>query len=95
MGNAKTTTPTQSPRPTGPTRPKDEIVSLGVHLYERDIRPQVEAGHVGEVVAIDVDSGSWSVADSEGDALDRLRAAHPNAVNVLCERVGYRALRTL
>ena len=34
---------------------------MGKEIYERDIRPQVEADHDGEVVAIDVESGSWAI----------------------------------
>ena len=77
-----------------PRRPRGETARLGKELYERDIRRQVEADHHGGIVAIDVDSGSWVVADDEVDAVDRLREMHPGAVNVLCERVGYRALRS-
>ena len=77
-----------------PRRPREETARLGKEIYERDIRRQVEADHHGEVVAIDVDSGNWAVADGEITAVDRLRATHPSAVNVLCERVGYRALRS-
>lgn len=75
-------------------RPREETARLGKELYERDIRRQVEADHHGQIVAIDVDSGSWAVADGEVIAVGRLREMRPNAVNVLCERVGYRALRT-
>ena len=75
-------------------RPRDETARLGKEMYERDILPQVEADHHGEYVAIDVDSGSWAVASGEIVAVDRLREMRPDAVNVLCERVGYRALRS-
>ena len=75
-------------------RPREETARLGRELYERDIRRMVEADHHGHIVAIDVDSGGWAVADSEVAAVDRLRDMHPGAVNVLCERVGYRALRS-
>ena len=75
-------------------RPREETARLGQEIYERGIRRQVEADHHGEIVAIDVDSGSWAVADGEIAAVDRLRAMRPSAVNVLCERVGYRALRS-
>ena len=75
-------------------RPREETARLGKELYERDIRGQVEADHHGEIVAIDVDSGDWALADDETDAVGRLRAMRPGAVNVLCERVGYRALRS-
>ena len=37
-----------------------ETARLGDEIYERDIRKQVEADHHGEVVAIDVESGSWA-----------------------------------
>ena len=78
----------------GPRRAREETARLGKELYERDIRSHVEADHHGEIVAIDVDSGSWAVAGGETAAVDRLRELRPGAVNVLCERVGYRALRS-
>ena len=77
-----------------PRRPREETARLGKELYERDIRSRVEAHYHGQIVAIDVDSGGWAVADGESDAVDRLRDVHPGAVNILCERVGYRALRS-
>ncbi len=73
-------------------RPIGETARLGKEIYERDILPQVEAGHFGEYVAIDVETGDWAVAGSESAALERLRAQRPEAVDVLMERVGYRAL---
>ncbi len=79
---------------TAPTRPGDEIARLGREIYERDIRQQVEADHDGDYVAIDVDSGEWAVAGTETAALDRLRERRPAAIDVLMERVGYRALRS-
>ncbi len=84
--------PKQSPRPTAPTRPMDEIARLGDEIYERDIRRQVEADHHGEYVAIDVDSGSWAVSDDLRAAAKRLRAQCPEAIDVWLLRVGYRAL---
>ena len=75
-------------------RPREEAVRLGKEIYERDIRREVEPDHHGQIVAIDVDSGIWVVAEGEIAAVDRLREIRPGAVNVLCERVGYRALRS-
>ena len=75
-------------------RPREEAVRLGKEIYLRVILPQVESQHFGEYVAIDVDTGDWAVADSTRAALERLRAKQPEAVDVLCERVGYRALRS-
>ena len=92
------TEPSAQPKREGilasPRRPRKETACLGKEIYERDIRPKVEAGHHGKIVAIDVDSGSWAVAEGEIVAVDKLRKMRPGAVNVLCERVGHRALRS-
>ncbi len=77
-----------------PRRPREETARLGKEMYERDIRGLVESDHHGEIVAIDVDSGNWVVADGEVASVDQLREMRPGVVNVLCERVGYRALRS-
>ena len=84
--------PMQSPRPIAPTRPKDEIARLGDEIYERDIRSQVEADHHGEIVSIDVESGNWAIGSSILEAVDRLRAQCPDAIDVWSLRVGYRAV---
>ncbi len=73
-------------------RPTDEIARLGDAIYERDIRQEVEADHHGEVVAIDIDSECWAIGDTLIAARDRLREERPEAVNVLFERIGYRAI---
>ena len=79
---------------TTPTRrSREETARLGRKIYERHIRPLVDADHHGEVVAIDVDSGNWTVAGGEIDAVDRLLEQHPGA-DIWCERVGYRTLRS-
>ncbi len=92
MRDAETPAPTQAIRRTSPpSRPKEETARLGDEIYERDIRPQVEAEHDGEYVAIDVYSGSWAIADDLLAAAKRLRATHPEAFDVWTVRVGYRA----
>ncbi len=75
-----------------PRRPREETARLGDEIYERDIRSQVEADHRGEVVAIDVESGSWAIGDNVIAATDQLRAQRPDAIDVWLLRVGYRAL---
>ena len=74
-----------------PTRPREEIARLGDEIYERDIRPQVETAHDGETVSIDVDSGSWAIGDNILEAVDRLRAQRPEAIDVWSLRVGHRS----
>ena len=65
---------------------------LGREIYKRDILPKVRDDHFGEYVAIEVLTGEWEIAETEWDAVDRLRERCPDAVDVLCKRVGYRAL---
>ena len=95
MRDAETTATTQgSETAMPPRRPREEAVRLGREIYDRDILPQVEADHFGEYVAIDVETGDWAIADTTRIAVQRLKARRPRAVDVLCERVGYRALRS-
>ena len=77
---------------TRPRRPSEETARLGDEIYERDIRSLVEADHHGEVVAIDVNSGSWAVGDDVIAATDRLQTKRPDAIDVWLLRVGHRAL---
>ena len=44
-------------------------------FYERDIRARVEADHHGEIVSIDMDSGTWAVGEDILDAVDPAGAA--------------------
>jgi len=76
----------------GPGLPDEEIVRMGREIHERDTLHLVEPDHDGEVISIDVDSGRWAVAGDTMEAVDRLREMQPGAVNILSERVGYKAL---
>ncbi|MDE2641061.1 MAG: hypothetical protein OXI03_10850 [Chloroflexota bacterium] len=74
-------------------RTADEVGRLGDAIYERDIRSQVEKTHHGKIVAIDVDSGDYSIGENVIAATERLLAQDPNA-DIWCVKVGYRALRS-
>jgi hypothetical protein len=63
-------------------------------LYEQHVPPQVEAGNHGKVVALDVDTGAYEVADDTLTASQRLLARHPGA-QVWCVRIGYPAVHRL
>ncbi len=78
--------------PTGPRLSPDEIERRGDEIYERDIRAKVEADHFGEIVAIDVASGCWAIGGTVLEAVDRLRAQSPDAIDVWSVRVGHRAV---
>jgi hypothetical protein len=69
----------------------EEIARLGDDIYERTIRQKVESSHYGKVVAIDVNSGEYEVADNVLLAARALRARVPGA-EVWCVRVGHDAL---
>lgn len=70
-----------------PRYSKDEHARKGTELYERVVRPQVEGGNLGKVVAIDVDSGAYEVADNTLTASTRLLASHPQA-QIWAVRIG-------
>ena len=91
--NAPTREPAQIS--TKKSRPNEEIARLGDEIYEHRIRHEVEADNPGRIVAIDVDSESWAIADSELAAAGRLRQQRPDACNVWLLRVGYRAMASI
>jgi len=78
-----------------PTMSKEETARLGREIYQRDIRPQVEADHFREVVAIDVETGIWALGRDVSGAVERLWEQSPDAVNVWSERVGFRTMATI
>jgi hypothetical protein len=73
-----------------PRLSKEEFSQRGHELYER-IRPKVEDGNRGRVVAIDVESGDFEVGSDTLVASDQLLARIPNA-QTWFERIGYPAL---
>jgi len=74
-----------------PRYSKEEHARRGGDLYEQHVRPQVEAGNRGRIVALDVDSGAFEVADDTLTASQRLLARCPDA-QIWCVRVGYLAV---
>ena len=74
--------------------PRGEAVRLGKEIYENSVLALVEKGHHGEYVAIDVDTKQWAIAPTTRGAIGDLQSKCPDAINILCERVGYRALHS-
>ncbi len=70
-----------------PRYSKEEHARRGTALYEQRMRPQVEAGNDGKVVALDVDTGAFKMADDTLTASQRLLARQP-AAQIWCVRVG-------
>ena len=62
-----------------PRYSKEEFAQRGDALYETLIRQQVEEGNHGRIVAIDIETGSFEVADDIVGASDRILAKCPDA----------------
>jgi hypothetical protein len=74
-----------------PRYSKEESARRGQESYERQIRPQVKEGNRGKIVAIDIESGAFEVAEDTLAASDRLLARYPDA-QIWFVRIGHRAL---
>jgi len=71
----------------------EELAERGEGIYER-IRNDVEEKYRGMFIAIDADSGDYSIAQSPLEAVDKAREKHPESVFYV-KRIGYRVARLL
>jgi len=71
-----------------PKYSKEEHARLGTELYEQRIRPLVEAGNHGKIVAIDVDTGEYELDPDSLTAAHRLFARLPDA-QIWFVRIGF------
>jgi hypothetical protein len=74
-----------------PRYSKEEFALRGDALYESQIRSQVEAGNHGKIVAIDIETGAFEVADDILPATDRLFDRLPDAQPWIV-RIGHRVV---
>jgi hypothetical protein len=74
-----------------PRYSKEEHARRGDDIYERHVRPHVEAGNLGKIVAIDVDTGAFEVAEDTLTASQRLLTRYPDA-QIWCIRIGHRSV---
>ncbi len=70
---------------------KEEFARRGQELYESRIRQQVESGKKGKMVAIDIETGAFEVADDVLPATNRLFEQHPDAQPWIV-RIGHSAV---
>jgi hypothetical protein len=77
-----------------PRYSKEEHARRGIELYEHQIRSEVEAGNHGKIVAIDIDSGDFEVAEEAIAACDHLLARCPDA-QIWCVRIGFPGIHHL
>lgn len=62
-----------------PRYSKEEFAQRGDKIYESQVRSQIEAGNSGKIVAIDIETGEFEVADDLVAASKRLLARLPDA----------------
>ncbi len=74
--------------------PREEFARRGKEMYEHQVRPLVESGNRGKIVAIDIDTGTFELADDVITAGNRLFARLPDA-QVWYVRIGYPAVHRL
>jgi len=74
-----------------PLYSKDEFARRGTEIYEQRIRPQVEQNNQGRIVAIDIESAAFELADDTLSASEKLLAHHPEA-QIWCVRIGHRGV---
>ena len=74
-----------------PRYSKEEFAQRGDALYETQVRAQVEEGNHGKIVAIDIETGSFEVADGTITATDRLYDRIPDAQPWVI-RIGHRTV---
>jgi hypothetical protein len=74
-----------------PRYSKEEMARQGDAIYETQICPLVEAGNHGKIVAIDIETGAFEVAEDILTATHRLFERLPDAQPWIV-RIGHRAV---
>ena len=74
-----------------PRYSKEEFAQRGDRWYETEIRQKVEVGNHGKIVAIDIETGAFEVADDIVTASEHLLAKYPDAQTWFI-RIGHRAV---
>ena len=77
-----------------PRYSKEEAARRGTEIYERDVRSQVGAGNKGKIVAVDIETGEYEIADTTVAASQNLFRRLPDA-QIWFVRIGYRAVHRI
>lgn len=68
---------------------KESWARRGRSIYRRNVLPKLRGEKKGRMVAIDIDTADFAVADDTLGAANSLRARHPKA-KIWLEQIGYR-----
>jgi hypothetical protein len=71
-----------------------EVVARGKEIYENKLRFLVEPDHIGEFMAINIETGEWEMGKDHAETLIRARAKFPTA-EIYGLRVGYVAAESM
>ena len=74
-----------------PRYSKQEFARRGNQIYETQVRSQVEAGNRGKIVAIDIETGAFELAENTLIAIEKLYNRYPDAQPWVI-RIGHRAV---
>ena len=74
-----------------PRYSKEEFARRGHEVYESQVRSQIEEGNHGKIVAIDIETGAFEVADDSLTAAKQLLIRFPDA-HIFGIRIGHRAV---
>ena len=74
--------------------PKEVFARMGDEIYENKVRPLVEEGNEGKIVAIDIETGDYAVDKNTLYASRQLIDKKPDA-QVWCVRIGYEAVHRM
>jgi hypothetical protein len=74
-----------------PRYSREEFAQRGDQIYQNEIRQKVETDNHGKIVAIDIETGAFELAESPMLAVDRLYERNPDAQPWVI-RIGYRAV---
>jgi hypothetical protein len=74
-----------------PRYSKEEFARRGNEIYANSVRSQVEEGNYGKIVAIDIETGAFEVADDSLTAAKQLLKLYPDA-QIFGIRIGYTAV---
>lgn len=70
---------------------KEEFARRGNEIYESQVRSQVEEGNHGKIVAIDIETGAFELANDTITASDRLLERYPEA-QIWRIRIGHKGV---
>jgi hypothetical protein len=74
-----------------PRYSKEEFAQRGNEIYQSQVRSQVEVDNHGKIVAIDIETGAFELANDTISAIDRLYDRYPDAQPWVI-RIGHRAV---